>query len=323
MRRRRPRLAFDEEGMQAPWPSFADVTATVALIFFVLVLLSYVRNLISGNQLNLFQAKIVAAERRLSALEQELQATAVEIEAGRDRLAQSQLSIQAQRDVLAYNTRELATLRGRLSGIALLRVEVLNKVKRAIEWEVGSLSSLGAPLVTIGDNGNIVINEGLVFEFNSYAIKAEGALLLDTLAQALGHVLRDADVRANVDAIMIQGHTDERGSGAFNRALSARRANAVLDYLFEANPALESTFGSYFASSAFSEFRPLDEETNEQAYERNRRIEISVVLKDSNVRRVIDQYTQPLPRSDRDPLAAPATASAGPPQSQHAPDAGP
>lgn len=318
MRQRRSRLAVDEEGLQAPWPSFADVTATVALIFFVLVLLSYVRNLISGNQLSLFQAEIAAAERRLSSLEQQLQATGVELEAGRDRLAQSQLSLQAQRDILVYKTRELATLRGRLSGIALLRVEVLNKVKRAIEWEVGALSSFGAPLVTIGDNGNIVINEGLVFEFNSHAIKAEGTRLLDTLAQALEHVLRDADVRANVDAIMIQGHTDERGSGAFNRALSARRANAVLDYLFQANPELERSFGSYFASSAFSEFRPLDEGTEEDAYQRNRRIEISVVLKDSNVRRVIDEYTRPLPRPPLD--ARPSRGRSRP--RPGAPDAG-
>src|SRR5262249_17819727 len=95
-----------------------------------------------------------------------------------------------------------------------------------------------------------------------------------------------------IDAILIQGHTDERGSTSFNRDLSAKRANAVLGYMFEANPTLEHTYGSYFASTAYSEFRPINPAKTEQAYEQNRRIEISVVLKDANVRKVIDDYMQ-------------------------------
>jgi chemotaxis protein MotB len=103
-------------------------------------------------------------------------------------------------------------------------------------------------------------------------------------------VLADANVRENIDAITIQGHTDERGPASFNRDLSAKRANAVLDYLFETNRALENIYGSYFASSAYSEFRPINLAKTEAAYEQNRRIEISVVLKDAHVRKVIDEY---------------------------------
>jgi chemotaxis protein MotB len=90
----------------------------------------------------------------------------------------------------------------------------------------------------------------------------------------------------------VQGHTDERGSAAFNRDLSAKRASAVLNHLFEANKTLEDSYGSYFASSAYSKFRPLNPAKTEAAYEQNRRIEISVVPKDANVRKVIDEYMQ-------------------------------
>jgi chemotaxis protein MotB len=95
-----------------------------------------------------------------------------------------------------------------------------------------------------------------------------------------------------VDAIVIQGHTDERGSGAFNRELSAKRANAVLNAMFESNPALEQDYGRYFAAGAFSEYRPVADEKTEAAFEKNRRIEISLVLRDANVRRVIDDYVR-------------------------------
>jgi chemotaxis protein MotB len=171
-----------------------------------------------------------------------------------------------------------------------LRVDVLDKVKNSIEAQLRSATKPNAEIVRIGDNGNIIINEKLLFEYNSFNIKYEAKPLLVTLAKALGNLLADAGVRDSIDAIVIQGHTDERGSASFNRDLSAKRANAVLDYLFETNKALEQEYGSYFASSAYSKFRPLDSAKTEAAYEQNRRIEMSVVLKDTNVRNVIDEY---------------------------------
>src|SRR5579863_3809730 len=77
--------------------------------------------------------------------------------------------------------------------------------------------------------------------------------------------------------IAIQGHTDERGSAPHNWELSAKRATAVLDYLFESNKALAEQYGSYFAASAYSKFRPINTAQNEAAYRQNRRIELAVV----------------------------------------------
>jgi len=156
-----------------------------------------------------------------------------------------------------------------------------------------------------------------VFEYNSYTIKPEGKRLLATLAQAFARVLADPAVRENVDVILVQGHTDERGTSAYNRDLSAKRADAVLNYMFETNRALEQSYGAYFASSAYSEFRPLDPAKTEAAFERNRRIEISVVLKDASVRGVIDEYmktvTPPPAAAPPGTPAAPHPAGSAPP----------
>jgi len=165
--------------------------------------------------------------------------------------------------------------------------------------------------VRIGDNGNIVINEGLVFDASSYSLKPEGKALLGTLAVALENVLADERVRENIDAMLVQGHTDARGSSAYNFELSAKRANAVLNYMFEANPRLEQKYGSFFAASAYSKFRPLNPANTEEAYEQNRRIELSLVLKDANVRRVIDEYTQSVGSAQQPGTAPPATPPAG------------
>ena len=292
------------ESTENYWPAFADLTSTIALILFVLVLLAYLQNLISGKnlehvksqldntlaRLDTSRAAISRSEKKLRLLEDSIKKTMAEVESGRIQLKLSEDKIEAQRQIIAESNRDLGNLRSKLQGIAVLRVEVLTKVKKSIEAELSKESSTGAPLVLISDNGNIVINESLVFEYNSYKIKPAGRPLLDTLSHAFANLLSDANVRASIDVILIQGHTDDRGSAAYNRDLSAKRANAVLDYIFQTNPSLESAYGSYFASSAYSEFRPLSTEKTEEAYAQNRRIEISLVLRDTNVQKVIDDY---------------------------------
>jgi len=307
--RRGSRQPLVDEGTENFWPSFADLTSTVTLIFFVLMLLAYLQNLISGRnleeatrRLELSRGRISEAEGRLRMLDSQLRATSAEIEAGRSRLRLSE-------ERVAASDRELGAMRARLQGIAVLRVDVLNKVKGSLEGELGAPGASGAPRVAVADNGNILINESLVFQYNSYTIKPEGKRLLDTLAHAFARVLADPAVRENVDVILVQGHTDERGTSTYNRDLSAKRANAVLNYMFEADPSLESTYGSYFASSAYSEFRPINPGRTEEAYEQNRRIELSVVLKDANVRGVIDEYLRNAPS----PPPAPAPAAPGAP----------
>jgi len=60
--------------------------------------------------------------------------------------------------------------------------------------------------------------------------------------------------------------------------------------MFSSNSKLENKYGEYFSASAYSEFRPISTGTTEADYAKNRRIEISIVLKDSNIQNVINDY---------------------------------
>jgi chemotaxis protein MotB len=283
--RSRRRILSDHDDTSAVWPSFTDVMSTMALVLFVLMLLAYVRNLVDA-------ARVEALQRQIAASEQQLDTLRGDIAKSRAALADSQSKLRDREGAVDAANHEVADLRARLQSIAVLRVGVLNKLRQAIEAQLAAANPGKANLVTIGDNGNIVVNETLVFEVNSYAIKKEARPTLDALAIALGNVLADPDTRSHIDTILIQGHTDERGTASFNWDLSAKRATAVLDYLFHANGALADPYGGFFAASAYSKFRPIDAAKTEAAYEQNRRIEISVVAKDDDVRRAIDDYMQ-------------------------------
>lgn len=294
--RKRRRLFLDEDSPENFWPSFTDLTSTIALILFVLVLLAYIQNLLNTRNLARARAELTATMERLGASQQKvdsaekrLRLLAAEIEAGQAQLRLSETKVQQQQQVISESNRELSEVRTQLRGIAVLRLSMLQKVKDSIETELQK-SGKQAPKASIGENGNIVLDESLLFESNSHTIKRDGKPFLDSLADAFIKVLQDPQVRKNIDVILVQGHTDKRGTVTYNRELSAKRANAVLDYMFESRPVLGKDYGRYFASSAYSEFRPINEGSNEAAMRENRRIELSVVLRDSSVREVIDDY---------------------------------
>jgi len=300
---RRVRRSFGETTEENFWPAFTDMISTIALIIFFLMLIVFINNVITGKNLEFAKKELADTERNLDAsraeisksedrlrlLQDELENTAAEVKKGQIDLKLSEEEIDKQKEIIAQSNRELGNLRAKLEGVAVLRLNVLQKVKESIEENLNAKEK-DEELVLIADNGNIVINEGLVFDFNSYAIKEEGKSLLNNLALSFEKVLDNEEVRQNIDAISIQGHTDKRGSAEENRELSSKRATAVVDYLLSVNSNLEYKYGSYFVASGYSEFRPIDKRNNETAYSKNRRIEVSVILKDSNIQNVIDEY---------------------------------
>jgi outer membrane protein OmpA-like peptidoglycan-associated protein len=78
--------------------------------------------------------------------------------------------------------------------------------------------------------------------------------------------------------IEIGGHTDNRGSAAFNQKLSEARANSVLKYLLDKF----STLGAgQFTAKGYGLTRPLVPNTNDLNRAKNRRVEFTVLNKET------------------------------------------
>jgi outer membrane protein OmpA-like peptidoglycan-associated protein len=77
-----------------------------------------------------------------------------------------------------------------------------------------------------GEGGNkvIVISTGLLFPTSSSDLSPHARAKLHEVAGAL-----KADPQAN--DVMVEGYTDDRGTDAYNAALSMRRAQTVADFL--------------------------------------------------------------------------------------------
>lgn len=291
---KRRKKYFSEESSENFWPSFTDMISTIALILFFLILLVYLQNIIAVKSkqkaLKLANAEISKKEERLMLLQDRLEEIRAEVERGEIALTLSEDKIEMQKEIIAESNRELGNLRSKLRDVAVIRGNVLKQVKEAIEKELGKNDKSGKELVSVAENGNIVLNEGILFDSGSSEVKEESKEILNKLAKSFEAILEDEETRKFIDAIEIQGHADERKGEISNSVLSTNRSTAVVDYFMEANPNLQEKYGEYFAASGYSYFRPRVEGDNAEAWSANRRIEISVILKDPSIRNLIDEY---------------------------------
>ena len=78
------------------------------------------------------------------------------------------------------------------------------------------------------------------------------------------------DLAANsAKRIRLEGHADERGTREYNLALGERRANGILNYFI-----VNGASRSQIEVVSYGEERPEQSGQSEQAYSRNRRVEV-------------------------------------------------
>ena len=90
----------------------------------------------------------------------------------------------------------------------------------------------------------------------------------DEILQGVLTVLR---AHAEITKLRVEGHTDDRGTPAGNKKLSAARAAAVVKWLVDHGVAKER-----LTSEGFGQDKPLEPNTTEEARTKNRRVEFHV-----------------------------------------------
>ena len=296
---RGPSRSSATESEQGFWPSYADMMSAVALILFFLMLISYIQNLITGNDLQNTQevlddtrAQVSQAQIELSALSDELERRQKEIDGYAIQIAEQTETIDAQAQLiddqqiyLAAANDEIVAMRNQMQTIAVLRLSILNQIKESIVDVMGDETR-----VSIGDNGNIILNEGVFFDLGSADIKPESEKVLNELIDVFSRFLADTENAKYVDSIVISGHTDITGTAEENRILSTDRANSVLNYILTGKNAMLEGYAPYFCAAGYGATRPVASNNTEEGMAANRRIEISMILKDDTVLDIVEQY---------------------------------
>ena len=307
-------------GEQGFWPSYADMMSAVALILFFLMLLSYIQNLVTGNDLQNTQEVLENTRLQVQLTQEQLESLTNELDLKQDQIedyslqivqqtekleAQQQLISRQEAYLLAAND-ELTDMRNQMQTIAVLRLSILEQIRQSIVDVMGDASK-----VSIGDNGNIILSDSVLFDLGSSQIKPDSVGVLDELVEVFYKFLSDGENARYVDSIVISGHTDITGTAQTNRDLSTDRANSVISYLLTGKNGILNNYAQYFCAAGYGATRPVASNDTEEGKAANRRIEISMILKDDTVLEIVDSYLAlELPETTLAPLASPSPSPA-------------
>ncbi|MBN9014026.1 MAG: peptidoglycan -binding protein [Rhizobiales bacterium] len=205
-------------------------------------------------QVEILNQQISALRRQLAALEAALDASEK-----RDKDSQTRITDLGQRlnVALAQRVQELSRYRSEFFG--RLRTILGNRTDIRI----------------VGDR--FVFQSEVFFDTGQATLLPEGKAELDKLADALKDL--DKKIPSEIPWVLrVDGHTDVRpiSSPQFksNWELSAARAISVVQYLVSLGVPPQR-----LVAAGFGEFQPLDTGTTEDAYKRNRRIELKLTEK--------------------------------------------
>lgn len=311
-------IAASSDGEQGFWPSYADMMSSFALILFFLMLLSYIQNLVTGNDLQNTQEALESTRAQLSATltqvdeaKDSLNKVTIDLNKANLTLIEKQEEIDAQQalidkqgEYLVAANEELVEMRGKMQAVAVLRLSVLEQIRDSLVNVMGDSGK-----VSIGDNGNIILNEGVLFDLGSADIKPASQPMLDQLTAVFIEFMSEGDNARFVDSIIISGHTDNIGTAEANRTLSTMRANSVLGYILTHDNGQLEPYSQYFCAAGYGLTRPVADNSTDEGRAANRRIEISITLRDDSVMKIIEDYLKlEIPSAESGADAGNATA---------------
>jgi chemotaxis protein MotB len=202
-------------------------------------------------QVEVLYQQISALRRQLAALEEALDASEK-----RDKESQTKISDLGQR----------------LNVALAQRVQELSRYRSEFFGRLRTILGERPDIRIVGDR--FVFQSEIFFESGQAVLLPEGDAELDKLATALADLSKQ--IPGEIPWVLrVDGHTDVRpiSSPQFksNWELSSARAIAVVQYLISRGVSPQR-----LVAAGFAEFQPLDTAATDEAYRRNRRIELKL-----------------------------------------------
>jgi chemotaxis protein MotB len=202
-------------------------------------------------QVQILNQQISALRRQLAALE-----SALELAEKKDQESQARIAGLGQRLNLALAQRVQELSRFRSDFFGRLRAILGNR----------------PDIRVVGDR--FVFQSEVFYDAGQAVLKPAGRVELDKLASALLEL--EKQIPSDIAWVLrVDGHTDVRPISspqfASNWELSASRAIAVVKYLMS-----KGISPQHLVAAGFGEFQPIDPGSTEEAFSRNRRIELKL-----------------------------------------------
>ena len=218
--------------------------------------------------------KALESEKQISARAQAMiEILNQQIAALRRQLAALEDALQASEKTNKDSQTKLADLGQRLNVALAQRIQELSRYRSEFFGRLRAILGNRPDIRIVGDR--FVFQSEVFFDTGQAVLLPEGRNELDTVASALSDLERQ--IPADIPWVLrVDGHTDVRpilNNPLFpsNWELSAGRAIAVVQYLIS-----KGVSPQRLVAAGFGEFQPIDPGRTEDAFRRNRRIELKL-----------------------------------------------
>jgi len=222
-----------------------------------------------SSQLDLEKEATARAVAQIEILNQQIGALRRQIAALEEALGASE---QKEKDAQLH----IADLGQRLNVALAQRVQELSRYRSDFFGKLREILGNRPDIRVVGDR--FVFQSEVFFDSGAAVLRPEGRAELDKLASALLDLEKQIPSEINW-VLRVDGHTDTRQLSTTspfksNWELSAARAISVVQYLIGKGVAPQR-----LVAAGFGEFQPIDPGTTEEAFSRNRRIELKLTEK--------------------------------------------
>jgi outer membrane protein OmpA-like peptidoglycan-associated protein len=131
----------------------------------------------------------------------------------------------------------------------------------------------GATVERVGEGIQVTFASGILFDFDSYSLRAAAQENLSNLAASLN--------RYPDSEVLIVGHTDSRGDDAYNQRLSENRSGAARNYLVQ-----QGVDATRIRAVGMGESEPVDTNDTDEGRQANRRVEVAIFASEAYRKRL-------------------------------------
>lgn len=181
-------------------------------------------------------------------------------------------ALEASEKKGAESDKTIKDLGARLNTALAQQVQELKRYRSDFFGRLRALLKDRQDIRVVGDR--FVFESEVLFPSGSATLTPEGMAAMDQIAEAIIELTKE--IPPDIDwALQINGHTDARpisnSQFASNWELSTARAASVVKYLVSRGVPADR-----LVAAGYAEFQPVDADRTEEAYQKNRRIELKL-----------------------------------------------
>lgn len=187
--------------------------------------------------------------------------------------------VQTSQEEKKIFIKDLQTTKLKIKNLTGLKIKVITILK----------DSLGKEIQIDPKNGAIRLSSNILFDEGKHLLKDNAKQSLkNQLFKYLNTILENKEINQHIDKIIIEGHTNSKGSFFYNLNLSQQRAYSVMQFLLSLNFKEKEKLQQLLVASGRSYLDPIFNKNNIEDKEASRRIEVKFSLKNEEAIKEIE-----------------------------------